>query len=131
MLFLRIFSLFIRPLKNRTYCVYLQKTAKELNELENPALKNVVVANRRILCQLGTLCWNIECESEISAKRFLLYFISPFHYYYYVYITAWCILQGREMDTRTTVYKKKDASYQLKMKASRRKSYVFVTLNWY
>ena len=29
--------------------------------------------------------------------------------------------QGRELDTRTTVFKKKDIVYQLKMKASRRK----------
>lgn len=28
-------------------------------------------------------------------------------------------LQGREMDTRTTVFKKTDEMYQLKMKASR------------
>ena len=35
-------------------------------------------------------------------------------------------LQGREQETRTTVYKKKDMIYQLKMKASRRKFMVIL-----
>ena len=33
--------------------------------------------------------------------------------------------QGRELDTRTTVYKKKDIIYQLKMKASRREYFIY------
>ena len=31
------------------------------------------------------------------------------------------VLQGRDQDARTTVYKRKDSQYNLKMKLSRRK----------
>ena len=34
--------------------------------------------------------------------------------------------KGREMDARTTIYKKKDTVYNLKMKASRRKNLTVV-----
>ena len=41
------------------------KTAQEFNELKNPATKNIVVTNGRILCQFGTLVNTWDCITPV------------------------------------------------------------------